>query len=114
MGNFMLESVYSEHDGKGRPILVDLGYIVQGGKVVSDVDARAQAILATGLARKNFQVVANGRLFVKLPPKKAPSLLSRFPIAEGETYWMATHHWIGLAQGEAPAPVPEFDETAAS
>jgi len=100
MTSLMLESIYAEHDGKRPPIIVDLGY-----RHDSETPKRWEAILATGVSRRNGSVEGYGRVMVRLPPKKAAAVLAALPIVAGETYWRSTHHWQGLAKGEATAPV---------
>lgn len=75
-------------DPSSVPVLVDMGS-------VDDQRARdnADALIAAGVSRKNISIEGNRRLLVKLPPKKAAGILSRFPIVAGATYWQCTHHW---------------------
>lgn len=82
------------------PILVDLGYV--DDKAARD---RGDAMIAAGIAGRNFSIEGNRRLLVKVPPRKA-DVLKSFPIVAGETYFMATHHWRGLRDGEKVARVP--------
>jgi hypothetical protein len=82
-------------------VLVDLGYVNE-----TATRERGKALMAAGVSRRNFSVEGFGRLLVRFPPTKAPGLLERFPIVEGETYFMATHHWRGLRQGERIAELP--------
>ena len=49
MGSLMLESVFAEADGKPLPILLDLGYWSE------ETARRFQAVLATGISRRNSQ-----------------------------------------------------------
>ena len=114
MSSLMLESVYAEQDGRPPLILVDLGYIVSmDGVVDQEVDARYRAVLATGVAKRNFSVEGQiGRLLVKLPTQKAPMVLNALPIVAGSTYWRTTHHWRGLKKGERKARVPQKAEPA--
>lgn len=93
---FMVESCIAEGQGKPQMILVDLGY-------ASEIATRLRygALLGWGLARRNFSIEATpGRLFLRVPPTKLKKLLAEQPIVEGSTYWRATHHWVGLADGE--------------
>lgn len=83
------------------PILVDLGSVDE--KAARD---RADALMASGVGRGNLSIEGFRRLLVKLPPKKAESILARFPIVAGSTYWQTTHHWRGLADGEKIGRIP--------
>lgn len=70
------------------PVLVDLGPL--DDKKSRDL---ADKLMAAGINRKNFSIEGFRRLLVKLPVKKAPEILKRFPrIVEGSTYFQATHH----------------------
>jgi hypothetical protein len=85
--NLMLKSVYAELDGETPPILVDLGYWSE------EAAQRYEALLAV-LPKRRFQLLAHRRLFAEIPPNKAATIMARFPIVEGSTYWRATHHWL--------------------
>lgn len=88
-------------DPTSIPVLVDLGYL--DDKASRD---RADALMAGGLSRRNLSIDGHRRILMKVPPKKAGTILKRFPIVAGETYWQTTHHWRGLGKGETVARIP--------
>lgn len=96
---FMMDRALGPDD---VPILVDLGY--DGPDAVE----RWESLRAAGIGHRNFSLEGHRRLLMRLPIKKAKVVLAAFPIVEGKTYWQTTHHWVGLAQGETIAPIPEF------
>lgn len=101
--NLMLDSIHAEFDGKPGPILVDVGYWHD-----EEVPGRYVAFLKSGISRRNTNLVgypSQPRLFIRVPPTKLSKIMARLPIVEGSTYWRATHHWQGLADGEDVAPI---------
>jgi hypothetical protein len=73
-------------DPASIPVLVDLGSVTD--KASRDF---ADRMMAGGLSRNNFSIEGNGRLLVKLPPKKAAAIIKKYRIVEGVTYWQCTH-----------------------
>ena len=105
MPSAMLKSVYAEMDRRPLPILVDLGYWRDPGAA-----ARYDAMRSWGLSRRRFSFEGYGRVFLDAPPTKIAKIMAAFPIVEGSTYWRATHHWRGLAEGEAVAAIRPAEE----
>lgn len=98
MPSLMLKSVYSEHDGKPLPVIIDLGYWS-----APETQERYNQLRGFGLPRSRFCVEGFGRLLVEVPPRKLASVLAAFPILPGETYWRSTHHWRGLGKDDPDA-----------
>lgn len=74
------------------PVLVDLGSV--NDKASRDC---ADRLMAAGIAKKNFSIEGFNRLLVKLPPKKADTIIGRFRFVPGQTYFQCTHSRRGIA-----------------
>jgi hypothetical protein len=96
--SLMLESIYAEREGRQTMTIVDLGYTKDAA-----TKERFVTLVAAGYPKRNFRIEGYGRLLMYVPPTKLGKLLSAFPIDAGETYFRATHHWLGLRDA-GPTP----------
>jgi hypothetical protein len=78
--------------------LVDLGYV--GAQPARD---RADRVLEV-VGRKNLQLAGNGRIVVRIPPKKVAAVLDAFPdirpAGERPGYCWCTHSWLCPESGD--------------
>ena len=71
-------------------VIVDLGYVKHPAS-----RKRCDFIVAMGVGKQNIQVVAFGRLVIRIPPTKAKHVFSMCRgIRKRKTYSWTTHSWI--------------------
>lgn len=90
MANFWNEN----HSTPGQHTLIDLGYL----KCRDSFD-RLDRLRAAGIGKANVQVVAYGRLLIRIPPTKVSRIMSRFrgirviTDKHASVYCDCTHVW---------------------
>lgn len=76
-----------------KHLLVDLGYVN-----CKDSRDRADRLFRFGIAKRNMQLVANGRVLIRIPPSKAKAVFRTFrgirPAAKAPGYTWCTHTWL--------------------
>ena len=82
-------------------LVVDCGYLKEQA-----ARERVDMLRAAGIGRENIQLGGFHRLLVRIPPRKAAQMLTRFPIVAGKTYYGSTHHWLGLSAQESAHAAP--------
>lgn len=81
---------YWQQNGMGaKHTLIDMGSV--DDQAVRDATDR----LIPLLGRTNVQIVGNGRVTVRLPPKKVDATLEKFPqiVAGAAEYCWCSHGW---------------------
>jgi len=82
----------------GKHTLVDVGYV--NAKAARDQADR----LLKRVGKKNLQIVANGRILIRIPPQKVKAILKRFrsikPASERPGYSWCTHTAIPAGAGD--------------
>lgn len=88
-------------NGAGKDMAHAKHTLVDMGSVDSQDAREATDRLMTYIGRRNVQVVGDGRITVRVPPRKRADTLTRFPeITEGAAgYCWCTHGWRSRLNG---------------
>ena len=88
--DYWMENAPHGTTGRYPHAMLDLGYANS-----PESRDRCDQIVAAGISRQNIQIVAYGRLLLRIPPRKLPGILKKFPgIEQRSTYSWCEYSWM--------------------